>query len=221
MDYTPVIEKIKYWREYDGAGDEYRKNHDLDCILTNGNLLADNIFSLWLPLRYALNFFESSRWTYWKSFERSILRPQKVGLKSYKPFLAELELNIGKFLPEHEITDKLIQLFQLGQTRCNVMILPNRSWNSRRGYSPYYDYLPHFLYDILSEVNTKEVVEWIRRENLSALFKDGVIQKDHLLDLAGTGDVRCHKPKDIVLSVLLDNYIRVLEFRKTTVSLGA
>lgn len=34
--------------------DQFRQQYDLDCILTNGNLLADTIFSLWLPLRFAL-----------------------------------------------------------------------------------------------------------------------------------------------------------------------
>ena len=52
MDYTPIIEKIRYWRDDDGVGDEFRRTHDLDCILTGGNLFADLIFSPWLPLRY-------------------------------------------------------------------------------------------------------------------------------------------------------------------------
>lgn len=222
MDYTPIVEKIKYWRDYDGFGDEYRKEHDLDCILTNGNLLADTIFSLWLPLRYTLNFFESSRWTYWKNFEYAFLKPKKLGLKNYKPFLLELECNIEDFLPNHEITNKLVRLFELGQKRANVMILPYRSWNSKRGYSPYWDYLPHFLWDMLTERNIKVVSEWIHREKLSMLFNDeNNIARETLIDLAGTGDVRSHAPKDIVLPVLLDNYIRLLEVREVTLSLSA
>ena len=58
MKYESIIKKINYWKSYDGTGDEYRKTHDLDCIQTKGNLAADTIFSLWLPLRYTLNYFE-------------------------------------------------------------------------------------------------------------------------------------------------------------------
>ncbi len=39
---------------YPSAHDEFRRMNDLDCILTNGDLCADTIFSLWLPLRFAL-----------------------------------------------------------------------------------------------------------------------------------------------------------------------
>lgn len=224
MDYTPIVEKINYWRESDADvfGDEYREKHDLDCILTNGNLLADTIFSLWLPLRYTLNYFESARWTYWKNFEQAFLKPKKLGLKDHKPFLSELVSDIEEFLPTHEITNKLVRLFELGQKRANVMILPYRSWNSKRGYSPYWDYLPHFLWDVLTGPNTEAVSEWIRREKLSMLFQDeNNITRENLIDLAGTGDVRCHAPKDIVLPVLLDNYIRLLEIREGALSLSA
>lgn len=221
MNYEPILAKIEYWKNYCGSGDEYRKAHDLDCILTNGNLFADTLFSLWLPLRYSLNFFEVPRWTYWKEFEQANLRKQRLCLKDYTPFLSELQRNIGSFLPEHEITDKLIQLFVLGQKRCNVILLPQRSWNSKRGCSPYFDYIPHFLYDALTETNTEIIEAWIRRENLHILFENGVIQKENICDLAGTGDVRCHTPREINLSMLLGNYVRLLELRKDILRLTA
>lgn len=221
MNYAPIIRKIKYWREYDGVGDKYRQTHDLDCVLTDGNLLADTIFSLWLPLRYTLNFFEAPSWTYWKNYEQDYLRPHNTGLKDCKPFLSELEQDIETFLPEHEITSKLIRLFLLGQTRSNVMLLPCRSWNSKRGYPPYWDYLPHFLWDMLNGSNTETVCEWIRREKLSMLFQDETIAREKLLDLAGTGNVRYHAPKDIVLPVLLDNYVHILELREAALGLSA
>ena len=52
---------IQYWIDYKGDGDEYRRTHDLDCILTDGNLFADTLFSLWLPLRYVLNYCGTER----------------------------------------------------------------------------------------------------------------------------------------------------------------
>ena len=225
MDYTPIIEKLRYWREYCGSGENYRKAHDLDCLLTHGNLSADTLCSLWLPLRYSLNYFESERWSYWKKFEENNLRPQKLGLKDYNPFLLELERDIEQFLPHHETTRKLIRLFELGQRRCNVMLLPERSWNTKRGRAPYYDYLPHFLYDLLSsEYNAEynvDVSAWIKTESIDMFFKDNDISCKNIIDLAGTGDVRRHPPKDIDLPYLLENYIRILELREVALGLSA
>lgn len=164
-------------------------------------------------------FFDVPRWGEWKEFEASDLRSRRLGLKDYEPFLLELERDIESFLPEHEITDKLIRLFELGQKRCNVILLLHRSWNSKRGCAPYYDYMPHFLFDLLSKEDTEVITEWIRREHLSIFFKDGIIQKEYLLDLAGTGKVRYHLPKDIKLPVLLDHYIHLLELREIALSL--
>lgn len=217
MDYTPIIEKIRYWRDDDGVGDEFRRTHDLDCILTGGNLFADLIFSPWLPLRYTLNFFESPAWSEWKNKEYK----QKFRLKEYKPFLTELERDIENFLPECELTALLCRLFELGQERCNVMILPNRSWNRRRGCAPYWDYLPHYLYDVLTEDNTGAVAEWIRRENLAIFFQDEIIKKENLLDLAGTGNVRKHAPRDIVVPTLINNYVNLLQLRENAMNLPA
>lgn len=215
MNYNAIKEKIKYWINYEGQGDVYRKIHDLDCILTGGNLLADTIISLWLPLRYTLNYFNLPRWIYWKEYESISLKPKKLGLKNHREFLIELVNNIEMFLPQDERTEKLIRLFELGQTRANIMILPIRSWNAERGMAPYYDYLPHFLYDQMSDDKIGMMAEWIVREKLTMFFENETdIKKENLRDLAGTGDVRCHAPKDINLVALLDNYINVLESRE-------
>ena len=214
MNYEPILNKLSYWRNYCGTGDEYRKTHDLDCILTDGNLLADTIFSLWLPLRYTLNFFDSPQWIKWKEFEADVLKKERTSLKNHEPFLKDLESNIECFLPNHEITRQLIYLFYLGQKRCNIMILPYRSWNTKRGLFPYYDYLPHFLYDILNTDDTTAIVEWIRREELTMFFIDKIIDKEHIIDLDGTGNVCRHFPKQIILPTLLENYLHILEQRE-------
>lgn len=213
MNYQPILDKLSYWKSYDGNGDEYRKTHDLDCILTGGNLYADTIISLWLPLRYTLNYFESPKWTYWKDFEAK----NRLTLKNHNEFLEDLGRNIQIFLPEHELTYKLIKLFELGQKRCNVMLLLNKRWNSMRGRGPYYDYLPHFLYDLLDAKDPlykNRIISWIEREHLEMFFEKGIIDKEHIIDLAGTGCVYSHSPRKMVLSVLLHNYISVLEERE-------
>ena len=64
--YDPIYKKIESWIAYEKAKpkssynsnrkehDEFRKNNDLDCILRGGNLNADTIFSLWIPLRFSI-----------------------------------------------------------------------------------------------------------------------------------------------------------------------
>ena len=101
------------------------------------------------------------------------------------------------------------------------MILPDRSWNSKRGKAPYYDYLPHFLFDQLSNSKILMVIDWIKKENLTMFFDDEMnISRDNLRDLAGTGDVRSHAPKHIDLLTLFDNYIEVLEYRENILKLS-
>ena len=65
-NYEPIMRKIRSWVDYERnrpksdyvsnpqEHDNYRSRNDLDCVLTNGNLNADTIFSLWSPLRLAL-----------------------------------------------------------------------------------------------------------------------------------------------------------------------
>ena len=62
----PIKNKIQNWITYEEnkpripyeqnceVHHRYRSTHDLDCVLLGGDLRADNIISLWLPLRYCL-----------------------------------------------------------------------------------------------------------------------------------------------------------------------
>lgn len=186
MNYEPILSQLDYWNNDTGSGDEYRKTHDRDCILTGGDLRADTIISLWLPLRYTLNHFNVQKWQDWKE-------------KTYKKF------DLKTYLP-----------FEIGKTQCNVMLLPYRWWNSVRGYAPYWDYLPHFLHDLL---NTEDVLfqnavtSWIETQHLTMFFEDGIIGKEHIIDLADTGHVCSHLPRNINCPVLLRNYIEILKKR--------
>lgn len=215
--YAPILKKIEYWRDYTGTGELYRKEHDFDCLLTGGNLLADTLFSLWLPLRYTLNYYSCNLWNSWKEFEAEKLRPQKLGLKDCTDFLNELIDNIEVFLPPEELTTLLSELFELGQQRCNVIILPYRSWNSMRGCKPYYDYMPHFLYYLMnteSSIFLMAVSAWVKREYLEMFF-NGSLDKCNLKDLADTGAVWRHSPDEINVKHLLRNYIDILRTRKS------
>jgi hypothetical protein len=212
MNYKSIIKKIEYWENYKGTGDEYRKTHDLDCILTGGNLYADTIISLWLPLRYTLNYYDCEKWQNWKKYEMN----QKIRLKDCQEFLQDLRTNIKTYLPEGLVTEKLIELFKIGQTKANIMILPYRKWNTKRGWKPYFDYLPHFLFDLFNTPDEEfllTIKKWVIREKLESFFDDKVIDMAHIKDLAGTGAVHSHRPIDINISFLLSNYLEILRER--------
>lgn len=199
---------IQYWIDYKGSGDGYRRTHDLDCILTGGNLYADTLISLWLPLRYVLNYCNIEQWEDYR---------RKKDLKNNDDFLHILKDNIQTFITDKQLLGKLEKLFVLGRTRANVIILPYRWWNNLRGGDPYWEYFPHFLYDLLNtedESFFKTMQEWIMREHLHMFF-DGEINKDKIKDLCGMGNPWSHYPGDKQFDVhkLIDNYISILAQR--------
>lgn len=108
MNYDNIQNKIQYWIKYDGNGDEYRKKNDRDCQLTNGNLFADTLFSLWLPLRYTLDYCNSARWNEIK------LEAENSNIKDNNGYLQEIFDNTRDFLPKNNVTVKLEKLFELG-----------------------------------------------------------------------------------------------------------
>lgn len=221
-DYAaPIIAKLKYWRDYDGTGDEYRRTHDLDCILTGGDLRADTLFSLWLPLRYSMNHFDKPEWQYWRDFEYIELKPKGVRLKDYPDFLNNMINHIDQFLDfDSELMRKLSTLFELGQRRANVILLPKRNWNSRRGCRPYWDYFPHFLFDLFAySVDEDALQRWLREESLEPFFASETFAQENIRDLAGTGSPCIHNPRDIQLVQLVDNYIDILRRRAELLSL--
>ena len=219
--YKPINLKIQAWIDYElnkpkgnynthkQEHDEYRQKNDLDCILTDGNLCADTIFSLWLPLRFVL-----VRINDYKTLS------QYGDINNKVEFLKAISGHIPELLPlESTVVLKLIRLFDLGQKRCNVMILKDRRMQ-RRGDKPYYDYMPYFLSECFEDGDfssyftsgDQELKEWIQEEKLEMFFKEDRIEKDTIKDLAGTGDITKGVPQD--MNLLLDNYIGILEQRK-------
>lgn len=212
--YGPIIKKLDNWIEYmetcpKGMSyahnkeifDEHRRTHDLDCILTNGNLNADTIISLWTPLKTVI-YDNASR-----NKEVYEVLGLKEGNTIYKKMdvLKKIKENIEFILPENEYTTKLLtRLFILGQQSCNVMILPDRNMNSMRGRKPYKDYMPYFLKECFAGGDfasffsgDEDFKEWIEQEKLEAFFEDGVVKPDRIKDLACSGDLKDSKPGDI------------------------
>ena len=214
---SSIQKHIQYWLNYNGKGDAYRKTHDLDCILTNGNLNADTLISLWLPLRYVLDTENSAKWNSYLEHEKTFLRPNNLNLKNYNIFMEDLRDNITDFIPTDKLREKTEKLFELGRTRANVIILPYRKWNNIRGRAPYWEYMPHFLYDML---NTEDryflnaVQCWIKDQQLTMFFNDAEnIVKDNIKDLAGSGSIFKHNSANIDVEKLLDSYINILSQR--------
>lgn len=224
--YEPIRKKIEEWIRYDDhkpAGeyndnkeehDEYRRWHDRDCVLAGGDLRADTMFSLWLPLRNTIVRINDAE----------II--QAVGdIYSKYDFLRDLMKgdNLEKLLPEDmPITAKLSALFELGMGRENVFMLPDRQLNPLRGGKPYWDYIPAFLLASFPGgefahywSSPKERLEWIEREHFQVFF-DGDIVPENIKDLSGAGDVRVSlAPEGIQpMEQMLDNYISILQERR-------
>lgn len=220
--YEPIIKKLVAWVDYEEKRpksdyfknrqehDNFRKRNDLDCILTNGNLNADEIFSLWLPLRFSLVRING----YKKLNKYGDINKKIIFCKAISS-----EKILKQLLPENnEIVKKLLELFELGQKRCNVMILKERSMQSR-GSEPYYDYMPYFLYEcfdngVFSQYfnrDNSDLIKWINDQKLNMFFSEE-ITRENIKDLSGSGNVKSGIPEDI--NILLGNYISILKQRE-------
>lgn len=224
-------------------------------VTENAILNADMIFSLWIPLRMTLDYIESPRWVFWREFAYGVENPfakpeyerdmssggieegrayarhtnvKLFELKRHPPFLQDLGAHIEEYLPAgNKATASLEQLFRLGQTRANVMILPDRKINALRGQWPYYDYVPHFLVGLyegdFGAFPEKTITQWIEQETLQMFFDSEIVEKERVLDLLGTGDPKRHSVEDIVkaLPAYLDACCNMLERRKTLLDKSA
>lgn len=217
----PIEKKIQQWMYYENnkpkfpykgnekLHDNFRKENDLDCQLTDGNLKADTIISLWLPLRFSLvrlNGYSNLN---------------KIGnINNKMAFLNEfIKHDLEEFLPVNKpIVVKLSELFRRGMKKENVMILPNRKINCERSSKPYFDYIPHFLHDCFQGgyfgkyfSNDNELDKWIEEEHLKMFFENEEKSKFKIKDLSGSGSVKNNIPKKV--ETMLDNYIYVLKAR--------
>ncbi|MCM1048535.1 MAG: hypothetical protein NC433_08925 [Clostridiales bacterium] len=224
--YGPIRRKVEEWIWYDDhqpksnyfanreEHDAFRSKHDRDCMLTEGELKADTLFSLWTPLKQTIMRLNDKETI------------QAVGnISSKYVFLREFIKgdNIERLLPSDESTvQHLSMLFGLGMGRGNVFILPERQLNSARAQKPYYDYVPVFLLESFPGgafadywKSPEDYIKWIHSEHLEMLF-DGEISPEHIRDLSGSGDVRVSfAPEGInALDRMLSSYVHVLMKRE-------
>lgn len=224
--YGPIYKKIISWIEYDenrpktdynyepDKHDKFRAENDLDCVLRGGNLLADTIFSLWLPLRFALVKLNG-----YSELEETLGIKKVSNDKDYLERLL-VDRNLEKLLPfDNETTRLLSEFYVYGQQYENTMLLPQR-WMQKRGNKPYWDYMPYFLYacfdggEFYKAFGSKEkLTKWIKENKLEVFF-DVEISRDNIRDLAGTGSVKKGIPVDVsALNEMLRKYIYILQNR--------
>lgn len=225
--------------------------------ILNADMIFSLWVPLRMTLNYInLNYIDSSpRWVYWREFaygmENPFAKPEyerdmnsggieegrayarhtnakEFKLKRHPPFLQDLGTHIEEYLPAgNRATASLEQLFRLGQTRANVMILPDRKMNVLRGKRPYCDYVPHFLLGLLKGdfgvYSEEAVVQWVEREKLQVFFDSEIVEKGRVLDLLGTGDPKRHTTKDIVkaLPSYLNTCCEILERRDILLDISA
>lgn len=211
-DYKHIKDEIRYWKDYNPKAK--REITDRDCILNDGNLYADTLISLWTPLKLTLQYYDTPKWQkYSKISEES--------LKNDHAFLNNLLENFNDYFDSAKdnlfLLDKLEELMEIGQQKCNTIILPYRRWNTLKGRYPYQDYMPYFLYDMLKTEDKAfkdAVIDWIKRQKLEMFF-DGSIEKENLKDLANDGSVT-RRPANRYsdLPALICNYIDILNQRK-------
>ena len=220
--YEPILRKIESWIWYEEnqpktndfrVKNEFRSKYDLDCVLNDGNLYADTIFSLWLPLRAAL------------VDNNGYLTLNKIGnINRRHEFLKKIvcEDILSTLLPYNETTDLLIELFYLGQMKVNTMILPDRKLQIKG--KECFDYMPWFLLECFDggkynfAFKRISVEDWIENQKMNAFFMGNIISRENIKDLAETGNLRDNKTKD--LSVLFSNYILILKERLSIMSDG-
>lgn len=165
-------ERIKYYE----ATDEWRKKYDLDVIHLKGDLNADTIFSIWMPLKMCLQISN----TYPYSDHGNNEKPYK----SY-PYIPNIIKNIDTYLPYNKWKD-LYEFVSIALTEANVMKLHNRKMQIRG--EKFCDQMPKTLYEcfeggIFNEYfKDGKVDEWIRNANLSMFF-EGKISRENIKPL--------------------------------------
>ncbi|MGN0484795.1 MAG: hypothetical protein ACI4HI_14710 [Lachnospiraceae bacterium] len=194
--------------------DEFRRKHDRDCVLTEGNLYADTLFSLWTPLRFTL-----VRLNGYQVLNQIGSVNDKIGFLDKIRSDAVLEELLP---PQHPLVQTLERLFELGMGRENVFLLPERRLNSARAGKPFYDYVPAFLLESFpggtfssSWKDEKEYKNWILEQKLGVFF-DGTIAPEHIRDISGSKDLRSGIPPEGIdaLKKMLEEEIIILEKRK-------
>lgn len=186
--------------KYDGDA-RYFKNY---CGLDDENALrGDTMISFWTPYQTALNATGKVPYRYAKSHE-----------------------NINKLIANARAyqgtNQKFMGLAELYHSPGNLLYLPNRGMNPAR-FQCSEDRIDKSLYECFSggslskffENNDQKVVEWIRRERLDFLFKNGNIKREMIRPLNGVniGENYFTMAKNGSLDTYIRNVVALIEYR--------
>lgn len=190
--YEDLLEQNKKWLKI--KQDEWRKENDLDVVWLKGNLNADTIFSVWMPLKMCLQC--SAAYPYSQKGLKYFPFKQD-GYKGYMNFLTDIEINIDKYLPKDEWPE-LYEFAELASTRANVMKLPNRGMQTRgikefsfekwKVTEPFFDQMPRTLYECFEGgelqkrerayfKNDNEVIRWVEDEKLTSFLMKKFLER--------------------------------------------
>jgi hypothetical protein len=197
-------ERTKY---YD-ATDEWRKKYDLDVRHLKGDLFADTIFSIWMPLKMCLQISA----TYPYSEHGKNEKPDK----SY-PYIPNIIKNIDTYLPYNE-WEELYKFVSIALTEANVMKLPDRKMQIRG--EKFYDQMPRTLYEcfkggIFNEYfKDIQVEEWVINQNLNMFFENNISRENikPLISRMKASEFEWLKNREEIKE-MLTNYFMILEMR--------
>lgn len=191
--------------------EEWRKKYDLDVIWLDGDLNADTIFSVWIPLKMCLQ----TSTTYPYSTHGIKEKPYKSN-----PYLPNIIKNIDAYLPYDE-WEELYIFASLAMTKANVMRLPLKGRGMQKGRTDFFDQMPKTLYECFEEgslhkyfVDT-QVDKWIRDENLVMFFENENISKQFinpLISRMNAYEFEWLEDKNEIVE-MLSNYNRILKKR--------
>ncbi|RTR28112.1 hypothetical protein EKG37_17565 [Robertmurraya yapensis] len=215
---NPIINYLNYWilgkenrQRYNQ--DKWRKKYDLDVIWLEGDLNADTIFSLWMPLKMCLQCLNPD------IFEKS--GPMRKPLKNqywFKKIIEEIDTYLP---PSDDLVKELYKFAELASTKANVMRLPARRMQVRG--IKYFDQMPKTLYECFKDgnftkyfnYNDEEVMEWIKEEKLKVFFEGNTISNHTIKPLIGNlhpSQCKWLKEKENILQ-MLKTFNEVLTYR--------
>ncbi|WGG44201.1 hypothetical protein [Rossellomorea sp. DA94] len=208
--YNKKFEELTYKErnKYLKANDEWRKKYDLDVMHLNGDLCADTIFSIWMPLKMCLQ--NSDAYPYSEHGEYQ--KPYKSN-----PYISNIIKNIDTYLP-YDKWEELYRFVRIALTKSNVMKLPERIMQERGRL--YYDQMPKTLYECFKEGRFSQcfkdiqVEEWVKKQNLTMLF-EGVISRGNIKPLISrmkASEYEWIKNREEIKEMLI-NYCMILEMR--------
>lgn len=192
---------------YQEAKNKWRKKYDLDVIHLNGDLYADTIFSIWMPLKMCLQISDTYPYSKFGNNEKPYKR---------NPYIPNIIKNIDTYLPYNE-WQELYKFVSIALTEVNVMKLPEKNIQVR---GRFYDQMPKTLYECFEGgifnwcFKNIKVEEWVREQNLTMFFESNISRENikPLISRIKASDFEWIKDREEIRE-MLTNYYSILKMR--------